>query len=249
MQQLGLSLTQISWTSLMGVLQLSVPLFGFLGDRFRARKLIITVLLLVIFINTMVPLFPLVVSLPTCFENPSESSMNGTSLIGTEYFDRNLESQRNISLHGSSHAFLFSRSGELDSQLFSKRASLKTHTTVEEVKQNNLVPWLSTLYIFMVITRALFSVTECASLSLVNVAMITYLKEKRGSCGSYIMWMHISASVSLFSVGLLASHFTLDICGVIGDGYYIASVWAPAAIILLPSRYHGSSTSTLSIAS
>ena len=34
MQQLGLSLTQISWTSLMGVLQLSMPRFGFLDDRF-----------------------------------------------------------------------------------------------------------------------------------------------------------------------------------------------------------------------
>ena len=112
MQQLGLSLTQISWTSLMGVLQLSTPLFGFLGDRFRARKLIITVLVLVFFINTMVPLLPLVVSLPTCFENRSETSMNGTSLIGTEYVDRNLDTQRNISLNGSSHAFLFSRSGE-----------------------------------------------------------------------------------------------------------------------------------------
>ena len=40
MQQLGLSLTQISWTSLMGVLQLTLPLLGFLGDRFRARKLV-----------------------------------------------------------------------------------------------------------------------------------------------------------------------------------------------------------------
>ena len=209
MQQLGLSLTQISWTSLMGVLQLSTPLFGFLGDRFRARKLIITVVLLIIFINTLVPLLPLVVSLPTCFEKPSESSMNGTSLIGTEYVDRNLDTQRNISLNGSSH-------------------TLKTHTTVKEVKQNNLVPWLSTVYIFMVI----ISGTQCASLSLVNVAMITYLKEKRASCGSYIMWMHIGASVSLFSVGLLASHFKLDICGVISYGYYIAFVWAAAAAML-----------------
>ena len=135
MQQLGLSLTQISWTSLMGVLQLTMPLFGFLGDRFRARKLIVTVLLLVVFIITLVPLLPLVVSLPTCFEKPSESSMNGTSIIETEYFDRNLDTvsrflskysvptmlvlsilsidhtQRNISLNGSSCTFLFRRSG------------------------------------------------------------------------------------------------------------------------------------------
>ena len=72
MQQLRLSLTQISWTSLMGVLQLSMHLFGFLPDRFRARKLIVTVQLLVVFIITLVSLLPLVVSLPICFEKPSD---------------------------------------------------------------------------------------------------------------------------------------------------------------------------------
>ena len=38
--------------------------------------------------------------------------------------------------------------------------------------------------------------------------------------------------MSLFSVGLLAAHFTLNISAVIGDGYHIAFVWAPAAIML-----------------
>ena len=84
----------------------------------------------------------------------------------------------------------------------------------------------------MVITRVLFSVTERATISLFNLATITYLKEKRGSYSSYFMWAHIGASVSLFAVGLLASHFTLNICGVTGDGYYIAFVWAQAAIML-----------------
>ena len=36
----------------------------------------------------------------------------------------------------------------------------------------------------------------------------------------------------LFAVGQLAAHFTLNICGVIGDGHNIAFVWAPAAIML-----------------
>ena len=84
----------------------------------------------------------------------------------------------------------------------------------------------------MIITRTLSSMTECATDSLTSLATITYLKEKRGSYGFYFMWAHIGASVSLFSVGLLASHFTLNICGIIGDGYYIAFVWAPAAIML-----------------
>ena len=141
MQQLGFSLTKISWTSLMCVLPLTVPLFGFLGDRFRARKLILTILLLVIFTTTLVPLLPLVVSLPTCFDKHSGSSVNATSLIEAEYFDRNLDSQRNIPLNGSSQAFLFRRNEELDYRLFQKRTRLKTHTTaVKEVKENNLVP-------------------------------------------------------------------------------------------------------------
>ena len=103
---------------------------------------------------------------------------------------------------------------------------------MKEVKQNTLVSWFSTLYIFMVITRALFTVTECAINSLVILATMTYLKEKRGSYGSYFVWSYIGASVSLFAVGLLAWHFTLNICGVIGDGYYIAFVWAAAGTML-----------------
>ena len=46
------------------------------------------------------------------------------------------------------------------------------------------------------------------------------------------MWGHIGTSVFLFAVGLLASHFTLNICGAIGDGYYITFVWSSAAIML-----------------
>ena len=59
MQQLGLSLAQISCTSLMGVLHLTLPLFGFLGGSFRARKLILSVLLPVLFITTLAPLLHL----------------------------------------------------------------------------------------------------------------------------------------------------------------------------------------------
>ena len=123
MHQLGLSLKQISWTSLMGVPLLTLPLFGFLSDRFQARKLTLTVLLLVIFITTLVPLLPLVVSLPTCFEKQSESSVNGTSIIRTKHFDRNLDTQRDISLNESFHDLLFRRSEESDSQLLPKRIS------------------------------------------------------------------------------------------------------------------------------
>ena len=237
----------------MGVLQLTLPLFGFLGDRFRARKLILIVLLLVIFITTLVPLLPLVVSLPTCFDKPSESSVNGTNLIEAQYFDRNLDTQRNISLNGSSHTFLFRRSGKLDYRLLQERVSLKTRmTTVKEVKQKTLVPWLSTLYIFMVITKVLFSVTERATVSLINLATITYLKEKRGSFGSYCVWAHISASVTVCPS-------SPSVCWLRISRSIFAALPAMVTTLhlfglrlqscCLPLRYHGSNTSTLSIAS
>ena len=65
MQQLGLSLAQISCTSFMGIQHLSLPLLGFLVDRFRARKLVFAVLTAVLFVTALAPLMPLVVSLPT----------------------------------------------------------------------------------------------------------------------------------------------------------------------------------------
>ena len=160
------------------------------------------------------------------------------------------DTQRNISLNESSRTFLFRRSGELDSQLFPKRVSLKTHTTtVKEVNENILVPWFSTLYILIVITRTLFTVTECAINSFVILATITYLKEKRGSHGSYFIQAHIgpvcpsSPSVcwprisrSIFEA-LSALVTTLHVFG------------RRQQQCCVPWPYHGSSTSTFSIAS
>ena len=48
----------------------------------------------------------------------------------------------------------------------------------------------------------------------------------------HLVWAHIGGSVSLIAVGVLASHSTLNLCGVIGDGYYIAFVLSPGSIML-----------------
>ena len=199
MKQFGFSPSQIGLTTLFGVFQLLVPLFGFLGDRFRARKLILTVLVTALFLITLAPLLPLVVPLPTCFVKQGESSINQGAV----------NMYRNVSFNRLTYLLL-----------------------QEEVKWNTNVPWFSTLFLFMIMTRASFTFFECAVISLVNLATITYLKEKRARYGSYFMWCHIGGTVSLFAVGLLAAHFTLIICGVIRHGYYIAFVWSSASMIL-----------------
>ena len=86
--------------------------------------------------------------------------------------------------------------------------------------------------LLLLITRAFSTFVVRVIVSLQNLATITCLKEKRASSGSYFMWEHIGGSVSLSAVSLLASHFTLNICGVIRNGYYIAFVWASTSIML-----------------
>ena len=233
MKQLGLNSLQTGFTTLFGVMYLLLPLLGFLGDKFRARKLIFTAMTPVLFLTTLAPLLPLVVSFPTCFAEKSESAMNQTGHHSKEYLQNTVNMiTSDVSFNRSSNAFLYSSNGKSDSQFPRAFAVHKMLTSGEEVKRNTSVPWLSTLFIFMAVARGIFTLAEGAFISFQNLATMAYLKEKRASYGSYFMWAHIGASVSLFAVGLLAAHFTLSICGVIGDGYYITFVWAPAAIML-----------------
>ena len=81
MKQLGLSTSQIGFTTLFGLLQLSAPMCAFLGDRFRARKLIFAATTAVLFLTTLGPLLPIVVSLPTCFGKKNESSINKLAIF------------------------------------------------------------------------------------------------------------------------------------------------------------------------
>ena len=103
MKQFGLSTSQIGFTTLFGLLQLTAPLFAFLGDRFRAKKLIFTAMTAVRF----GPLLPLVVSLPTCFVNKNESSINQPSHLWKEYYlQGTVNTHRSVSFNGSSNPFL-----------------------------------------------------------------------------------------------------------------------------------------------
>ena len=122
MSQLGFSPSQIGFASLFGAQDLFLPLFGFLGDRFRARKLILIVLLLLLYLTTIAPLLPLTASLPTCFVKPGESAVNHSSHVSTEYFHHsNLDIHSNISTNAPSNSVLFRRNEESASRLVSPK--------------------------------------------------------------------------------------------------------------------------------
>ena len=67
MKQLGLSSLQIGMTNLCGVQDLLCPLLLFLGDRYRARSLMIWIATSLLVVLCLLPLLAIVVSLPTCF--------------------------------------------------------------------------------------------------------------------------------------------------------------------------------------
>ena len=67
MKQLGLNPKQIGFTTLFGVPNLLLPLFNLIGDKFRARKAVLWIMSGCAIIDCILPLLPLLVSLPTCF--------------------------------------------------------------------------------------------------------------------------------------------------------------------------------------
>ena len=65
----------------------TLSMLGFLGDRCRARKLIFTVSTAVVFLTTLAPLLPLVVSFPTCFANESDARETNINQVNNHYIN------------------------------------------------------------------------------------------------------------------------------------------------------------------
>ena len=151
MKQLGFSPFHIGFTTLFGALQPLEPLFGFLGDRFRWRNLIFKVLTPVLLLITLTPLLPLVVSFPTCFVNQSETSINQGSHLSKEYLQSAVNTRHSMSFHKSTNPFLHPSKEYSDSRFAPTFAVDKILTPVEEAKRNTNVPWLSTLFLFLLL--------------------------------------------------------------------------------------------------
>ena len=156
------------------------------------------VLTAVLFLITLSPLLPLVVSLPTCFVNQTETSINQANHLSKEYLQSAVNTRRNMSFHRSTNPFLHPSNENSDSRFPPTFAVDEIFTPVEEAKQNTNVPGLSTLFLFLLITRAFSTFIVRIIISLQHLATITYLKEMRAWSGYYFMWEHIGDSVSLF---------------------------------------------------
>ncbi|XP_028411799.1 major facilitator superfamily domain-containing protein 6-like [Dendronephthya gigantea] len=195
----GLTPEQIGFTTLMGVQHFLLPFILLVADKFRARKPAVLAGTIVLVLACLLAYSPMIIS-PTCFYSPKLSSNNSNDLMSIPQHGQLANGSVNIS---SSNDTYVSTSG----------------LQFQESPPIQHVPWLSTLFIFMVASRLITIMLESLIICLANLAVVAYLKEKRSDYGEYFMWSHIGGGVAIFGVALLAWAVRIEFCGIKGYGY------------------------------
>ena len=235
-KQLGFTSQQIGVTTLMGAQHIFIPPFLYYADKFRGRKALALAGVIGIMFTCALSFSPLIISLPTCFATSKLSSNHSNELM----FIPIPRQITNSSVH-SMNAF------NKTSRLF-QRLSEEFSTTTQRV------PWLSKLFILMVVSRSLTIMFERMLLCLGNLAVATHLKEQRSDLGAYFMWSHIGGAVSIFFVAFLSTTTKINICGIEYYGYslmyIVAGCMALSSMVSLPwfkFEYDWTETSTKTI--
>ena len=86
-------------------------------------------------------------------------------------------------------------------------------------------PWISALFITLILSRSQLVLLESTDIALANVATMTYLKEEKASYGAYLMWGHFGTAVSICVIAGLAWLIRIPICGDEKFGYFMAFIW------------------------
>ena len=233
MKQLGLSPRQIGLTNLMGVSNLFIPSCLFIGDKFRARKLLVIIGLVFLVVCYFLPLLPFTVSSPAifCFTSNKSIALTSGHSINSSVISRNSFPTNNLT----------------DKLGDSERGTPRTNT---KTSYSENVPWLSKLFLLMLVTRTAYEFPHRMLASLGDLATITYLKERRANYGAYYMWSHIGGGISILTVAMLAWFIKINICGTENYGYFtmyiVAGCMALLSMLSLPwIRYEYNENKTI----
>ena len=205
MKQLGFTSQQIGITTLLGVQHLFIPLLLTIGDKFRVRKVLAWIVTIIAIINCSLPLLPLIVNLPTCFQTFL------SNMIPAHFL--NLSEDNNGTLSDNGISF--------------QTTSGYNSTTI---RKN--VPWISKLFFLMTVSRSLNAFLEGIVHASANLATITHLDKNRASFGSYYMWTQVGSGISVLTAAILAWVIRLTICEHKGYGYFAAFLVATFLVIL-----------------
>ena len=210
MKQLGFTSQQIAVTTLFGVQHLFIPVVLIIGDKFRVRKLLVWIVTIMAMVNCSLPLLPLIVDLPTCFQRSLPN------LVSTHVLNLNFKN----SSTSTNKTFL-------NTEMFFD-ATLERNSTL--IRQN--VPWNSNIFYLMVFSRSLTTFLEGVVISLANIATITHLDEHSHDFGSYYMWLAVGSTVSIVTAAVLAWIIRIAICEQDDYGYFAAFLVASLLVLL-----------------
>ena len=211
MKQLGFTSQQIAVTTLFGVQHLFIPVVLIFGDKFRVRKLLVWIVTIIAMVNCSLPLFPLIVDLPTCFQK-SFSNLVLTHILNLNFKNSSTSTNQTF----------------MNTEMFFD-ATLEHNSTL--IRQN--VPWNSNIFYLMAISRSLTTFLEGVVQSLANIATITHLDKHRNDFGSYFMWLAVGSTVSIVTAAVLAWIVRIAICKQDNNyGYFTAFLVASLLVLL-----------------
>ncbi|XP_028404627.1 uncharacterized protein LOC114527183 [Dendronephthya gigantea] len=218
--QLGLSTSAVGLALLFAIPFLPlVPVLGLLGDKYRARKLIFIISIVVFIILTLAPLLPLFVNFNLCVGKQSRTlSLNQTSAPEQSFYSENDSNQFQKRFAFASNKSLSPVVG-IKSRRQSKRKD--KNPGVHSASEKAYSATFSVLFVYVAIVKTCFVVVERVLGSLLNVATVTYLKKERANYGSFYFWAQIGAGISLLVAGLLASKLKYVVCQHVEDGYFV----------------------------
>ena len=231
MKQFGLSASQVGLSTLMGFPLLFVPLAGYLSDRFRARKLVLLISIVILILLALAPLqIPLFTTLAKCNSpsnvqliNQTNNHCNKTFCL-KKAFDEIWKTSSSLSTNKSSLPSFAHENSTI--QL------VQSNTTAKPLKRNTNSLWSSSLFLYVILTRVFYEILKSTAISLFNLATMAHIKTEGGNYGSYYCWGQIGASLSLFAVGMIASQIKNSICGRIEYGYFVTFPWVAFAITM-----------------
>ena len=202
---------------------------GYLGDRFRARKLIFLISGVILILMSLAPLL-----------NPlfaSDQNCNATSIV---HLINQTRSNSNKTLcfknvlddfwKKSSSTFMNKSNSPLFTEGTSVFSFANFNRTVKPLQRSAYSLSSSSLFLYVILTRGVYEILKINIVSLSNLATITYIKKERANYGSYSCWGQIGGGFSLFAAGMVASDIMNTVCGSVQYGYYVTFPWVAFTI-------------------
>ncbi|XP_028390671.1 uncharacterized protein LOC114544416 [Dendronephthya gigantea] len=200
MAQLGYSTTYVGLVPVLGFVTqvIGIPIAGYLSDKFRMRKHLLLICILLSIPSTLLFLAPKAPDL-TCEES---SSGNITESFGNSSIVHN-------SVMNASSA---------EKNVENPLGNSETKYDGDMVK----------FFLIILFLRGFFELVKRLSVTLITVAAVTHVKQDKSKFGFYAFWGEIGAGISLFIVGTLAGHIPHLVCGKEVPSYYVVFFYAAA---------------------